>query len=174
MFPDGNESGDVMKRVILALAFMLFPTMCYADLNDVMISLKHLNGAATYGSSYKDYALFLRVAKSEVGDYLIEKEAKQNKKLRDAISEVLSLYELADPLFSRAGAGLINAGTDASPTDKKIASDYFARFPEDKKDVAEGGVLKNQQGVKLETRKALNKVFKRASEKYEELVKMLK
>lgn len=86
------------------------------------------------------------------------------------------MYEFADSLYSRfdTSKGLINIGTDASPKDKKIASEYFSRFPEDKKDVAEGGVLRNQHGVKLQLRTAVNKIFKRASEKYVEAVKMLK
>jgi hypothetical protein len=166
-----------MKRVIFALLFMLLPTVCHADaINDVMIALKHLNGVATYGSSYKDYAYYLGEAKSEVGYYLKDDEAKQNKKLRDAISETMDLYEFADSLYSRfdTSNGLINIGTDASPKDKKIASEYFSRFPEYKKDVAEGGVLRNQHGVELQIRTAVNKIFKRASEKYVEAVKMLK
>jgi hypothetical protein len=165
-----------MKRVIIALLLIVLPTVSHADaINDVMIALKHLNGVVAYGTSHKDYSNYLREAKSEVDFYLKGDEAKKNKKLSVAISEVMDLYEFADSLFSRfeVSKGLINIGTDASPIDKKIASEYFARFPEDKKDVAEGGVLSSKHGVKLHIKTALNKIFKRASVKYADVVKML-
>ena len=163
-----------MKRVILALLFMLLPAVCYADaVHDVMIALKHLEGVTTYGTSYQDYASYLEEAKSEVDLYLKGDEAKQHEKLTVTISELMGLYELADPLFRRLpdSNGFMNIGADASPMDKKIASEYFSRFPQDKKDVAKGGVLK--KGVKLHLKSAITKIFKRASAKYAEAVKML-
>jgi hypothetical protein len=172
---NGNKSGGIMKRVVFALLLMLLPTVCYADVNDVMRALRHLERITTYGTSYKDYALYLGEAKSEVGYYLKADKTKEHKKLRDAISETMDLYEFADSLFSRIDTsnGSINMGADASPIDKKLAAEYFSRFPEDKKDVAEGGVLKNGQGDKLQLRTALNKIFKRASVKYAEVAKLL-
>ena len=166
-----------MKRVIIALLLLLVPAVCHADgINDVMIALKHLNGVATYGSSYVDYSYYLKEAKSEVDYYRKGDDAKKNPKLSTALSEVIELYELAGSFISRfdTSKGLMDIGPDAPPQNKKIASEFFSRFPQDKKDVAEGGVLMSHHGDKLSTKAAVNKLFKRASDKYIEVVKLLK
>jgi hypothetical protein len=165
-----------MKRLIIALLFILLPTVCHADdINDVMLALKHMNGIALNGTSCADYAAYLEAAKSEVDYYLKSEESKKNKKLKEAISETLHLYEFANTFFCGTGRsnGLINFGVDASPSDKKITSEYFALFPQDKKDVSEGGVLINRQGIKFHKKTATIKIFKQASIKYAELVKLL-
>lgn len=166
-----------MKRFVLAILFMLVPAVCSAEsVNGAMNALKHLESITMNGTSYKDYAVFLREAKSEVGLYLKGDEAKRNIKLKDAISEALDLYEYADSFFIKMdqSKGFINIDTDASPADKKIADEYFSRFPEEKKDVAAGGVLKNQQGFKLQIKAAVANIFKRASKKYAEAVNLQK
>jgi len=116
----------------------------------------------------------LKDAKSEVEAYLKGDEAKHNKKISAAISETIGLYEYADSLFKRmdSSKGEINLGNDASPTDKKIASQYFSRFPEDKKDIAAGGVIVDHHGSKLKIKAAVSKIFNRASDKYSKAVSM--
>lgn len=167
-----------MKRVILAILLMVMSTVCYAETAlDAIKALRRLDVLAANGTSYKDYSYFLGDAKIEVDIYLKGDEAKRNKKLSATIIECMGLYEYAGSLFSimENTKGFINIGTDASPADKKIASEYFSRFPEDKKDVAAGGVVvTNQQAVKFKIKIAINKIFKRASDKYSEAMGMLK
>lgn len=166
-----------MKRFILAILFMLLPTVCNAEsVNDAIDALRRLERITTTGTSYKNFAAYLGEAKSEVGLYLKGDEAKRNKKLKDSISETLDLYEYADSFFRRMDESnrLINIDTNASPADKKIAAEYFSRFPEEKKDVAAGGVIRNQKGVKLDITATIASIFKRASKKYAEAVSLLK
>ena len=166
-----------MKRVIFAILFMLVPAVCHADeLKDAMGALKHLNGAALNGASCKDLAIFLEVAKSEVGYYLKGEETKQNKKIKEAMSETIHYYDVAQTFLCKIDRpnGLVNFGKDASPADNKITSEYFAIFPQDKKDVSEGGALINKQGTKLHLKTATVRIFKKASIKYDELTKSLK
>lgn len=166
-----------MKRFILAILFMLLPTICNAEsVNDAIDALRRLERITTTGTSYKDYAAYLGDAKSEVGLYLKGDEAKRNIKLKDTISETLDLYIYADSFFRRIDESirLINIDTNASPADKKIAAEFFSRFPEEKKDVDDGGVLRNKQGVKLDITATVVRIFKRASKKYAEAVNLLK
>lgn len=166
-----------MKRFILAILFILLPTICNAEsVNDAINALRRLERITTTGTSHKDYAAYLGDAKSEVGLYLKGDEAKRNKKLKDTIAETLDLYEYADSFFKRMDESnrLINIDTNASPADKKIAAEFFSRFPEEKKDVDDGGVLRNQHGVKLDITATIVRIFKRASKKYAEAVNLLK
>ena len=163
-----------MKRVVLTILFILLPAVCMAETAmDAIGALRSLDKLTANGTSYQTYAICLGEVKSEVDSYLKGDEAKQNKKLSDTISEVMGLYEYADSLFKRIDntKGLINLGADASSADKKLASEYFSRFPEDKKDIAAGGVLVKQHGPKLKIKAAINKVFIRASKKYAKAVK---
>ena len=165
-----------MKRVVVAILFMLLPAECVAETAmDAIVALRNLVKVTAVGTSYQDYAFCLGEAKSEVGTYLKGAEAKQNKKLSKTISEVMGLYEYADSFFKGLddSKGLINIGADASPKDKKTASEYFSRFPEDKKNIAAGGVLVENHGPRLKTTAAINKIFSRASKKYAEAEKML-
>ncbi len=166
-----------MKRIVLAFLFMLLPTVSFAGTaNDAVVALGGLVKITSSGTSYQAFAVCLEDAKSEVDTYLKGDEAKQNKKLSATISEAMGLYEYADVLFKRMNKskGLMDLGAEASPTDKKMASEYFSRFPEDKKDIAAGGVLVDLHGSKLKINAAINKVFSRAAKKQAKAASMLK
>lgn len=165
-----------MKRVVVAILFLLLPAVCMAGTAmDAIMALRSLVNLTANGTSYQAYTLCIVEVKSEVDSYLKGDEAKKNKELSDTISEIMGLYEYADSLFKIKdnSKGLINLGTDASPADKKLASEYFSRFPEEKKDIAAGGVLVNQHGLKLKLNAAINKIFSRASTKYAKAASML-
>lgn len=167
-----------MKRVVVAILVMLLPTVCMAETEtarDAIIALTSLVKLTANGSSYQAYAYCLGEVKAEVDAYLKGDEAKRNKKLTEEISEVMGLYEYADTLFKIIddSKGVINFGADASPRDKKITSEYFSRFPEDKKDISAGGVVVNQHGPKLKINAAISKIFNRAALKYANAGSML-
>jgi|GEM_PF-5259935 len=158
-----------MRRVVLAILFMLLPATAMAETaNDAIIALRSLVKITANGTSYQVYASCLAEVKPEVDAYLKSDAAKQNKKLSQAIAKTLGLFEYADSFFKRIdeSKNQISLGDDASPAEKKVVSEYFSRFPEDKQDVTAGGVLVERNGSKLRVNAALSKIFSRASAEY--------
>lgn len=145
-----------------------------ATANDAIVALLSLVKITANGTSYQAYAYCLKAVKSEVDPYLKGQEAKKNTKLSGKIAEIMGLYEYGDSLFKRidGSKGLIDMGANASPADKQLASKYFSRFPEDKKNIAVGGVLVDQHGPKIKLTAALSKIFRRAYVEYGNAVKM--
>ncbi|NVN97617.1 hypothetical protein HXX01_05355 [Candidatus Nomurabacteria bacterium] len=135
-------------------------------------SLKKLQARTQAGISYRDYPPALGEAKFEVNCYLDGNDSNKNPTLAKNIPDTTALYEYANSIWKEkysdeAANGFI--GID-SGIGKIIASTYFSRYPEDKKDYKNGGVLANELGGKLIIDIAVRKTLDRASQKMTEIM----
>lgn len=138
-------------------------------------ALKKLQARTQAGISYRDYPPALGEAKFEVNLYLDGNDSNKNPTLTTTISDAMALYEYANSIWKErysdeAANGFIGIGSGVG---KIIASTYFSRYPEDKKDYKDGGVLVNELGGKLIIDIAVRKTWDRASQKMTEIMAIM-
>lgn len=142
-------------------------------------ALKKLGARTEAGILYKDYPSALGEAKFEVNQLLEDDKSDSLSNLKKTVQEAMVLYEFAGTIwevkFNReADYGFIFIDSSCCPYSKVVASAYFSKFPEDKKDAAEGGVLEKQLGNKMSISRALSKIWERASQKSSDAATILK
>lgn len=169
------------KLSLLLFSIFIFsiPSVCFSQsAKDALKALKKLEAKTQVGISYRDYSPALGDAKYEVNLYIEGDEKYKNKEFKSAIIEAMNLYEYANTIwfakFTReASHGFIIIDDPALSTSKMIADDYFSRYPEDRKDESEGGVLSNELGGKMHVGVAVGKIWGRASKELDKASKLL-